>query len=118
MRIIDYKTGKVEAKEVELVNWEDITTDYKSYGKSFQVLMYTYVLNEMKKVSFPCEAGIISFKNLNSGFLKFAKKDKAGRGASKNVEITVETLNEFEQELIKLIKEILNPEIDLIEKEV
>lgn len=117
-RVIDYKTGKVEGNEVELINWDELTSDYKSFGKSFQVLMYSYILHKRNEIQLPCEAGIISFKNLNSGFLTFAKKNKAGRGAIKDKEITASTLEAFENQLIKLLNEITNPEIDLIEKPV
>ncbi|MEZ4801436.1 MAG: PD-(D/E)XK nuclease family protein [Gelidibacter sp.] len=116
-RIIDYKTGKVEQNKVEVVNWEDITTDYDKYSKSFQVLTYAYMLNEIEMFSDSVEGGIISFKNLKGDyFLKFAKKDRAGRGATKDSIISQETLNDFSSELKKLILEICNPEIDFIEK--
>jgi len=118
MRIIDYKTGKVERPKVEIVNWEDITTDYIKYSKSFQVLMYAYMLNKNSPFAHPIEAGIISFKNLNAGFLKFAKKDKSGNGAKKETLITPETLDNFYTQLKSLILEICNPEIPFTEKEV
>lgn len=35
-RIIDYKTGNVQQNQVEVVNWEDITTVYKSIAKVFR----------------------------------------------------------------------------------
>lgn len=117
-RIIDYKTGRVEQNQVELVNWEDITTDYKKYSKSFQVLTYAYMMQKTNNISFPIEAGIISFKNLNSGFLKFAKKNKDGKGAQKDTFITSETIENFSTELIKLILEIYNPNIPFTEKEI
>ncbi len=116
-RIIDYKTGKVEQKDVTVVNWEDLTTDYKKYSKSFQVLMYAYMLTKKTELNFPVEAGIISFKNLKSGFIKFAKKEKSGT-SNKDVDITEDTLTEFEIELKKLIIEICNPEIPFTEKEI
>ena len=118
VRIIDYKTGKVEQSKVEIVNWEDITTDYTKYSKSFQVLMYAYMLNQSVSYTNPVEAGIISFKNLNSGFLKFAKKDKASAYAKKETLITPETLDNFYTQLKSLILEICNPEIPFTEKEV
>jgi len=118
MRIIDYKTGKVERPKVEIVNWEDITTDYIKYSKSFQVLMYAYMLNKNSPFTHPTEAGIISFKNLNAGFLKFAKKDKSGNGAKKDSLITQDTLDSFYTELKSLILEINNPEMPFTEKEV
>lgn len=116
-RIIDYKTGKVMQNQVEIINWDEITTDYKKYSKSFQILTYAYMLNHSKPLQFPIEAGIISFKNLNAGFLKFSKKQQA-RGGKKDSLITQGTLNLFFEELKKVIIEICNPEINFIEKEV
>lgn len=117
-RIIDYKTGKVQQNQVEIVNWEAITTDYDAYSKSFQVLSYVYMMHLSGEIQLPVEAGIISFKNLNSGFLRFAKKNKSGVGAQKNFLITQDTLEAFHEELKKLIVEICNPSIDFIEKEI
>jgi hypothetical protein len=116
-RIIDYKTGKVELSNVEIVNWEDITTDYTKYSKSFQVLTYTYMMFKDESIKLPIEAGIISFKNLKGGFLKFSKKDRSGAYANKNSLITQETLENFYIELKSLILEICNPNIPFIEKE-
>ena len=115
-RIIDYKTGKVLDNEVSIVNWEDITSDYKKYSKSFQILAYAYMMNKEKPLTFPIEAGIISFKNLQVGFLKFTKKEQV-RGGNKVTLITEETLNSYFEELKKLIIEICNPKINFIEKE-
>ncbi|HEX9600439.1 MAG TPA: PD-(D/E)XK nuclease family protein, partial [Mariniflexile sp.] len=117
-RIIDYKTGRVEQNQVEIVNWEEITTDYKKYSKPFQILMYAYMMHLMGAINLPIEAGIISFKNLNAGFLKFAKKDKSGYGAKKDFLITNETITNFKVELKQLILEICNPNIPFTEKEV
>ncbi len=117
-RIIDYKTGKVEQNKVEIINWEDITTDYDKYSKSFQVLCYALMMQKQSNLNPPFEAGIISFKNLNQGFLKFATKDRAGSYAKKETLITNETLDAFREELKKLILEICNPNIDFLEKEV
>jgi ATP-dependent helicase/DNAse subunit B len=118
IRIIDYKTGKVEQKKVELVNWEDITTDYTKFSKPFQILTYAYMIMQEQQFEQPVEAGIISFKNLNAGFLKFSKKDKEGRGAKKDSIITQETLTDFSVELERLILEICNLNIPFTEKEV
>ncbi|WP_308993968.1 PD-(D/E)XK nuclease family protein [Mariniflexile litorale] len=117
-RIIDYKTGRVEQNQVEIVNWEELTTDYKKYSKSFQILAYAYMMHRMGDINLPVEAGIISFKNLSAGFLKFAKKDKSGNGAKKDFLITNETLENFKFELNQLILEICDPNIPFTEKEV
>ncbi len=109
-RIIDYKSGKVEASKVKISQWEDLTTDYDKYSKPFQILAYAYMLNSKKPFTAPVEAGIISFKNLGSGFLKFTE--------NKNTLISQETLENYTVELRNLILEICNPNIDFIEKEV
>jgi hypothetical protein len=115
-RVIDYKSGKVEQNKVEIVNWEDLTTDYDKYSKSFQILCYAYMMHQKKLITLPIEAGIISFKNLNAGFLKFGKKETPF-SRSRNQLISEETLNNFEIELKKLIVDICNPNTDFIEKE-
>jgi len=116
-RIIDYKSGRVEQNKVEIVNWEDITSDYDKYSKSFQILMYAYMMHKQKEIVLPVEAGIISFKRLNSGFIKFGKKESV-RTRTKDNLITENTLSAFETELKKLILEICNPNINFVEKEV
>ncbi len=112
LRIIDYKTGKVEQKDVNLSAWEDLTTDYK-YNKSFQVLAYALMVNEKLAIQ-DGMAGIISFKNLKSGFLPFTLKE----GKVTTNHITQDTLNNFEKELKTIILEICNPNIPFIEKEI
>lgn len=116
-RVIDYKSGKVEQSKVEIINWEDITSDYNKYSKSFQVLCYVYMMYNKNHIQLPVEAGIFSFKNLNEGFLKFGKKEST-HSRTKHQLITQDTLKCFEAELKKLIIEICNPKIDFIEKEI
>jgi hypothetical protein len=118
IRIVDYKTGKVEQTEVEIVHWDEMTSDYKKYSKSFQILAYAYMMAQSNQVPLPFEAGIISFKNLKNGFLRFAKKDKSGAYAKKDALITADTLNHFSIQLKNLILEICNPDIPFTEKEV
>ncbi|WP_299272038.1 PD-(D/E)XK nuclease family protein [uncultured Psychroserpens sp.] len=116
-RIIDYKTGRVESGKVEIVNWEAISTDYNKYSKSFQILMYAYMMYKSSMISLPIEAGIISFKNLSSGVLKFATKPTSN-SRTKNHSITQGTLDAFEIELKKLIIEIYDLNVDFNEKEI
>ena len=115
-RIIDYKTGKVESRNLNVESWEEITKDYDKYSKSFQVLTYASLIALEKGLKFPAEAGIISFKNLKSGFLKFEQKEAGSR--KKDPLITEQTLDLFQTELKKLIVEICNPEIPFTEKEI
>ncbi len=115
-RIIDYKSGKVEQNNVEIVDWNLLNTDYKKYSKSFQVLCYAYMMKKHNLIKLPVEAGIISFKNLKKGFLKFSEKEST-HSRNKNQEITDETLQNFEKQLKSMILEIANPNLDFIEKE-
>jgi len=115
LRIIDYKTGFVKQSDLEIMEWEEITQDYK-YSKVVQVLAYALMINK----DIPnenAEAGIISFKNLNSGFLKFGIKNSV-YDKNKQQQITQEILNDYTMELKKLILEICNPEIPFTQKEI
>ncbi|MFT5102581.1 MAG: ATP-dependent helicase/nuclease subunit B [Candidatus Latescibacterota bacterium] len=115
LRIIDYKTGKVEQRDLEIIEWESLVSDYK-YSKAFQVLAYAAMINNDTLIE-QVEAGIISFKNLQSGFLKFGTKPSPG-SRTKDQIITQDTLAFFKVELVKLITEICTQEIPFIEKKV
>ena len=111
LRIIDYKTGIVEPRDLEIGDWGDLTLDYK-YSKVIQVLSYAFMAN--KTASYEnIEAGIISFKRLKKGFIKFTQK-----GKPKQTNITQEILDKYTIELKKLILEISNKEIPFKEKDV
>jgi len=118
IRIIDYKSGKVEQNKVEIVDWNNLTLDYDKYSKSFQILSYAYMMNKTTPFTNAVEGGIISFKNLSAGLLKFTKKDKDGRGAHKDTLITNDTLMEFEASLKQLIRDICDSTLNFVEKEV
>lgn len=112
-RIIDYKTGNVLQSQLKVhTDWLEFTSDYK-YSKAFQVLFYTLLAEE--DLQFPCQAGIISFKNLNQGYLNFQQ------GVGKKIsaqQIDQSILNDFKKELKSLLLEIINPDIPFSEKEV
>ncbi len=110
LRVIDYKTGKVENKNLDLKEWEDLTNPEKGYEKALQVLMYSYIIFKSKGLKLPFKAGVISFKNLKAGFLPFTYM--------KNDEINQETFIEFEKVLENLINEILDEDIPFTERSV
>lgn len=113
-RIIDYKTGKVEATQLKMPDFSVISTDYK-YTKAMQVMLYSYMYSAAKQTTFTAlESGIISFKNLKSGFLKMNFSEKF-RGLDNNV--SEERINDFMFEIKDLLKEILNPEIPFKQNE-
>ena len=110
IRIIDYKTGKVESASVTLKKWDKLTEEIKN-DKIIQILAYAFIFENHAKDK-EMEVGIISFKNLKNGFLPFKFKDV-------NVETTlVDTLilENYLEELVVLLKEILNVEIPFSEK--
>ena len=110
IRIIDYKTGKVNATDLVLKNWEGLTADLKS-DKIIQILAYAFVLfpeYEGRKI----EAGIISFKNMKARFMPFTfKQDK-----EVNTLISEEIIADYISELIVLLNEILDQNQPFIEK--
>ncbi|WP_026451016.1 PD-(D/E)XK nuclease family protein [Aequorivita capsosiphonis] len=114
LRIIDYKTGLVKQGDLEIIEWEELNEDYK-FSKVFQVLTYALMMGNEIPIN-NVEAGIISFKNLGSGFLKFGTKTSAF--SKRDHQITETTLGTFTVELKKLILEICDPNIPFIEKEI
>lgn len=116
INIIDYKTGKVSNSDLTIVEWEDLTADYK-YSKAFQVLCYAYMINANRAYNNPVEAGIISFKNLQEGVMKFCTKESS-RARNKETFITPDTYLSYLTELKKLIIEICDIGIPFKEKEI
>lgn len=110
IRIIDYKTGKVELRSVQLKDWNGLTLDIKN-DKIIQLLCYAFMYEEQCN-GMAMEAGIVSFKNMRAGFLPFGiKEDK-----NVDVAITPDVLDAFKTEVVALINEILNPEVPFEEK--
>ncbi len=116
IRIIDYKTGKVEQKQVGLAadEYDLLITDYEK-SKAFQVLMYAYLYRNESAQDPAHWAGIISFKNLQAGFIPFSTKDKRKYEPTR---MTAEVLADFEIQLIRLIQELFDEKIPITEKAV
>lgn len=108
-RIIDYKTGKVEQKDLNIKDWSLITKNYKKHNKTFQVLFYALLFSESIGLDLdkqPLESGIISFRNLKEGFLKVNK-----------ALITQGAIDLFKVQLKQLLFEIFDENIPILEKE-
>ncbi|WP_299525898.1 PD-(D/E)XK nuclease family protein [uncultured Lutibacter sp.] len=111
-RIIDYKTGKVEANQLKIYDFSVISEDYK-YTKAMQVLLYSYLYtSKINRQISPLQSGVISFKNLNSGFIKMNFSDKF-RGT--DYEVTDERIQDFMVQIKNLIYEISDPAVPFIE---
>jgi len=110
IRIIDYKTGKVEKRDVSLKTWNGLTQELKN-DKIIQVLAYAYMF-ENEAASKPIEAGIISFKNLKSGFLSFNFKEEK----EPQLIINEEIMSNYLEQIVLLLQEILDETIPFEEK--
>ncbi|MEN0081416.1 PD-(D/E)XK nuclease family protein [Flavobacterium lindanitolerans] len=110
IRIIDYKTGKVEGKEVALKQWDKLTDEIKN-DKIIQVLAYAFMY-EPNRDGQEIEVGIISFKNLKSGFLPFQFKIDKTEISVVNEEIS----GNYIEQLVLLLNEILDKDIPFREK--
>ena len=112
IRIIDYKTGKVNGNSLKIQDFGDLTSDIKN-EKIIQLLCYALMFeNHELKQNREVSAGIVSFKNKKNGFLPF------GLGIGKDAELVIsnDILEDFKSELETLILEIFNPEIPFKEK--
>jgi hypothetical protein len=110
IRIIDYKTGKVEKSNVILKSWNGLTQELKN-DKIIQVLAYAFMF-EKHAGGLPIEVGIISFKNLKSGFLPFGFKEEKDL----DVIVSPQILNSYLEEIANLLAEILDINIPFEEK--
>lgn len=97
-RIVDYKTGKVEQRNLSPKVLEDIIEKI-DYAKAFQVLFYKYIYQKSEGINTDLESGIISLRNLRSGFIKFGMKDYEG-----------DIITDFENLLNTLLAEIYDRE--------
>jgi hypothetical protein len=109
IRIIDYKTGKVEGNKLKIDTFEGVTLDLAN-DKIIQLLCYALMFQENSlKENYNVEVGIFSFKNMKAGFLPFTFGK--GRGVIGETVITTDFLEKFKEELVILIQEILNPAV-------
>ena len=79
-RIIDYKTGRTEAKELKLIDWESLIHD-RQYSKSFQLLIYAYLFHKKyPEIDFTSRyeitSGIYSLRQISSGLMSVATPDR------------------------------------------
>ena len=110
IRIIDYKTGKVEGRNVVISTWNGLTADIKN-DKIIQVLAYAFMFEPHAKGR-EMEAGIVSFKNMKAGFLPF--KFKVDKEASEI--ITPELIADYLDEIVTLLLEIFDKDKPFEEK--
>ena len=106
LRIIDYKTGKVDQAEVSFAEYDEIVDNPKK-AKAFQLLMYAYLYLKMNPqyLDKNVVAGNFSFKNLRNGLIKISRKINK---KNELLFITANVLDEFESQLEVILTQINN----------
>ncbi|MBL4624343.1 MAG: PD-(D/E)XK nuclease family protein [Flavobacteriales bacterium] len=103
IRIVDYKTGLVQRKNVTVTDLTAITSDEK-LGKAFQLLAYALLYKRMNpEIKFEIISGNISFRKLSQWLMPVS--------INKQQELSDDVLNDFETELKQLIGRIFDPEM-------
>ena len=103
LRIVDYKSGKIDPAKLKIADWNSLKGDEKRRAL-FQILFYSHAEKDLLKTEQELIAGIISFKNTQSYVLPFGMKfeDKKYYIYGVNQEI----ITSYESFLIELIQEI------------
>lgn len=104
IRIIDYKSGHVEKKDLDVKSaepeWDKVP------DKWFQVMLYTWLYQADHHTDTPHLAGIYPLGHLGAEFMPaFWEKEQF---------LTPQHLDTFEQMLFQLVSDILNPEIPFV----
>ena len=101
LRIIDYKTGMIQPRQLKLPHWE-VFDEQTDYAYLFQILLYSYVQKPLLSKHQKAAAGIISFRNLPQYFMAFSKENDEYQALNQ------ENLDRFEKTLFRLINEIFD----------
>jgi len=105
VKIIDYKTGSFEPYKLSFGSYQDLIDKKKKEG--FQLLCYCLMYTYNNKNPQSLNAGIISFKNLNSGLISLKK--------SKTENYNQEELDKFKTVLDNVIEEIFDSNLSFSE---
>ena len=106
-RVIDYKTGSVNKKDVVVPAWEELITN-PQLDKGFQLLTYAYLLagDRSKTVM---QAGILSLKQQKQGLVAVSIQDE--ESGKKSEFINDQEIHEMEEVLRTILTDIYNPAI-------
>lgn len=108
-RIVDYKTGVANDKELKLSEWIELKHD-AGLAKSFQLLMYAWMYQKMNPVvKDNLVSGIVTFRQLSAG-LKTVKINKSEL-------LTVDLLNSFEEQLKDILSAVFDAQKEFVQTE-
>ncbi|MCK5078699.1 MAG: PD-(D/E)XK nuclease family protein, partial [Bacteroidales bacterium] len=108
VRILDYKTGGVVAAKLKPETWEVLFTD-PEYSQALQLMMYAWLFHKNHTEVSELEAGIISLRAPGRGPVMMHPPDKRP--------VDTEVLEEFEDHLMGLLMEIVDPDIPFAQTE-
>jgi len=104
IRIIDYKTGLIKPSETTV---KEMSSCFgTTHLKSMQLLCYALIYFKNNPKCSSLEAGLISFRDLNKGLMKFGIKESSEKI---NHKIDSQKIKEFEKSLKDIILEIMDP---------
>jgi ATP-dependent helicase/nuclease subunit B len=114
-RIVDYKTGRVEERDLKLDSLDDLIQN-PDLSMSFQLLSYAWLFgtrfeNTMQNI----RAGIIPLKKSSQGFMQVSVS--AGNDEKAGSPIRTDQLMDFEKILVTMLEEIFDPGIPFIQTE-
>lgn len=113
IRVIDYKTGSVEQRDLHVKELEDVVSN-PDKSKALQLLVYAWIYYPMLEVGQELESCIFSFPKAKGGLLKL-KLPKIEGSLSSEV-INQQHLDQFEDLLRSIIREMVNPDVDFVNK--
>lgn len=108
-RIIDYKTGKVEAPVLD--SMDNLTPDMIAKKKEiFQLLFYRYILKRQGQYNGEFQLGIYPFKRIGDKLMWVEIGDKGNKGnngdTGDNKRVSLEMIAQFEKKLEGIFAEI------------
>jgi CRISPR/Cas system-associated exonuclease Cas4 (RecB family) len=106
-RIIDYKTGRVEPKDLRVDEIEDLASG--NFSKAFQTLFYAYAYSLQNTLRHPLSMGIISFRNIQEEVVIPFQLRGEGKDISSVFDFAPEIKPAFEKVLTELLEALMNP---------
>ncbi|MDP1622299.1 MAG: PD-(D/E)XK nuclease family protein [Bacteroidales bacterium] len=108
-RIIDYKTGTTEPKQIRVKDWDDLIVN-PDLNIGFQLLMYSYLLNGLLQYNAYSTAGIISLKRINAGFLTVSTPgDEPGKFTTSLDETSTKRFEEVLKVILSDVYDLTKP---------
>lgn len=102
-KIIDYKTGITQAKQLKVKEW-DALADHAELNIGFQLLFYGFLLSKRFDNPISSSAGIISLKKINAGFTPVSVP--SGEPGKMTTMLENSSLAQFEQVIHNLLQDI------------